>query len=327
MPIQDTTGNGNDAVATPSPKSAATKHYPTLFSGRVRNPAGHERSALLPHSRSSCARSSRINRSSDQAARWNGAGRTSPRRRAAPATYEGARSAGVRRRWTLRRCHATNAQVSDDVHNNGLDAISADYRRGRRGSRRHHCATSACERPICTTGASARSPRSSSTTTRAFREIPISIVGFVDRTVRRSGRSHRAATVGVGGLPEHADRPNPTHRGEILEPFSATIESKIEEVTLPSRERRLRARRRRRPEPTGRRPQPGPRAGGRADRRGFGRSSATMRGLIDAWVSPAFEWNAAYREGVTGNAQPPPLGAWGPQARTRARTQTSVRLL
>lgn len=69
-------------------------------------------------------------------------------------------------------CHGTDAHISPNVFNNGLDATVTDVGPAAGVSRRRPCATSPCGVPSCTTAASRPSATSWSTTTTACRTIP-----------------------------------------------------------------------------------------------------------------------------------------------------------
>jgi len=122
MPIQDTTEMGMTLTNLVS-KVGATKYYPALFQAAFGTPqvtSDRIASALAQFVRSIESYQSKF----DQA--FVGIRPGGPDF-ANVLTAEEAQGqqlfVGVAR---CAQCHATNAQVSDDIHNNGLDAVSAD---------------------------------------------------------------------------------------------------------------------------------------------------------------------------------------------------------
>ena len=122
MPIQDTTEMGmtlSNLVA----KVGATKYYPVLFQAAFGTPqvtSDRIAAALAQFVRSIESYQSKF----DQAFVGMGPGGPNFGGALTPDEALGQQVfVGVGR---CAQCHATNAQVSDDVHNNGLDAISTD---------------------------------------------------------------------------------------------------------------------------------------------------------------------------------------------------------
>ncbi len=122
MPIQDTTEMGM-TLASLVAKVGATKYYPSLFQAAFGTPqitTDRIAAALAQFVRSIESYQSKF----DQA--FAGVGPGGPNFGGALAPDEALGQqlfVGVGR---CAQCHATNAQVSDDVHNTGLDAVSAD---------------------------------------------------------------------------------------------------------------------------------------------------------------------------------------------------------
>jgi cytochrome c peroxidase len=81
-------------------------------------------------------------------------------------------------------CHTTVSQVSDSVHNIGLDAVDTDAGAGRARSRPRRCATLPCAHHTCTMAASRRSSRWWSSSTPACSRTRTSTRGSATRTAR-----------------------------------------------------------------------------------------------------------------------------------------------
>ena len=122
MPIQDTTEMGMTLAGLVA-KVGGTKYYPSLFQAAFGTPqvtSDRIAAALAQFVRSIESYQSKF----DQAFAGMGPGGPNFGGALTPDEALGQQLfVGVGR---CAQCHATNAQVSDDVHNTGLDAVSAD---------------------------------------------------------------------------------------------------------------------------------------------------------------------------------------------------------